>query len=732
MSEITPNVVVSMPSQLFTMARSFKACSNGRIYIGKIDTDPTIPENQIQVYLERENGDLVPAPQPIIINAAGYPVYAGQIAKFVTVEGHSMAVYDSYGAQQFYFPNVLKYDPDRLEQRLKSASDGNGDALIAVKQPYPNAVARTQHDKNAEIISPLDFGAVGDGISDDTDALITALNSIKDNDVLDLIGKKYAVYNSVNGVSQGDAAPLDSVLRLYNCKNITIRNGYIFVYNPRESIDALRYPTTLTIDGCENITLRDVRIDSCGEGYGNTDASTDLNFEKRRTFSAQNGGHALLITRSCNISVFNSHFERAGSVGVVYSMSSDRVFLYNCYANARSLGYAAYAMDSWAGGVATSGFGKHETTLYNCSSDAGDSPYGSKGCVVAEDEDVTVRIHGGTYKDAYANGADTFLGAAFTANSCSVYVTGAQVDNCASIALNHHSANNQSFIECSGVIAKNLRTSMHIISRLSYGISIAKYISCIAEIIYDEKNSDPIELSIPTVIANCGVSKICEINIINCITKGADAFSINSMACYGGIFISGGEHYLKNNIFISNGWGGSTANSGNGYILNGTNFHILSTDNETPISSISNYDESGVLTYQYVIFDKSTLISSAKNRNLISIDVSNVALREKLILSQDLINIRQDLPPGEVSQTSIVVKSLDGISGSNVKVKISLPSGKRPTENSILIDDELNVRKIIGVYDFSVNENEVVYGVFINGTSYKLTEGVNYLLTLMK
>ncbi|WP_275347431.1 phage head-binding domain-containing protein [Xenorhabdus bovienii] len=127
MSEIIPNVVVSMPSQLFTMARSFKACSNGRIYIGKIDTDPTIPENQIQIYMERENGDLIPAPQPIIINAAGYPVYAGQIAKFVTVQGHSMAVYDSYGVQQFYYPNVLKYDPDQLRQDLVS---GNGTELI--------------------------------------------------------------------------------------------------------------------------------------------------------------------------------------------------------------------------------------------------------------------------------------------------------------------------------------------------------------------------------------------------------------------------------------------------------------------------------------------------------------------------------------------------------------------------------------------------------------------------
>ncbi|WP_252494494.1 phage head-binding domain-containing protein [Escherichia coli] len=115
---INANVVVSMPSQLFTMARSFKAVANGKIYIGKIDTDPVNPENQIQVYVENEDGSHIPVSQPIIINAAGYPVYNGQIAKFVTVQGHSMAVYDAYGAQQFYFPNVLKYDPDQAYPRL--------------------------------------------------------------------------------------------------------------------------------------------------------------------------------------------------------------------------------------------------------------------------------------------------------------------------------------------------------------------------------------------------------------------------------------------------------------------------------------------------------------------------------------------------------------------------------------------------------------------------------------
>ncbi|AYH33222.1 phage head-binding domain-containing protein [Pectobacterium parmentieri] len=119
---ITPNVVISMPSQNFTLARAFKANANGKIYIGEIDTDPTIPSNQIQVYLENEDGSHVPVAQPIVINTGGYPVYNGQIAKFVTVQGHSMAIYDAHNVQQFYFPNVLKYDPDQFKLLINSTS----------------------------------------------------------------------------------------------------------------------------------------------------------------------------------------------------------------------------------------------------------------------------------------------------------------------------------------------------------------------------------------------------------------------------------------------------------------------------------------------------------------------------------------------------------------------------------------------------------------------------------
>ncbi|EMB0055058.1 hypothetical protein U5891_000215 [Escherichia coli] len=172
MTDITANVVVSMPSQLFTMARSFKAVANGKIYIGKIDTDPVNPENQIQVYVENEDGSHVPVSQPIIINAGGYPVYNGQIAKFVTVQGHSMAVYDAYGAQQFYFPNVLKYDPDQLREEIFS------DRML--------------------LITPQHYGAKGDGVNDDTVAFIAAANALGDGGKLYIPTGTYNLIGPVN------------------------------------------------------------------------------------------------------------------------------------------------------------------------------------------------------------------------------------------------------------------------------------------------------------------------------------------------------------------------------------------------------------------------------------------------------------------------------------------------------------------------------------------------------
>nr|WP_318382385.1 glycosyl hydrolase family 28-related protein [uncultured Enterobacter sp.] len=52
-----------------------------------------------------------------------------------------------------------------------------GDALIGVIQPYTGSVARTQHDKNSDFVSVKDFGAKGDGSTDDANAIQAALNA---------------------------------------------------------------------------------------------------------------------------------------------------------------------------------------------------------------------------------------------------------------------------------------------------------------------------------------------------------------------------------------------------------------------------------------------------------------------------------------------------------------------------------------------------------------------------
>ncbi|CAM8257000.1 Tail fiber domain-containing protein [Escherichia coli] len=117
------NYLISMPANPFSMPRQFKAVANGKIWIGQPDTDPSNPANQIPVYIVNENGTEVQVAQPILINAGGFPVYNGQIAKFVTKQNYSMAVYDSTGnggVLQYYWSDLSRVDPDSLAQVLLS------------------------------------------------------------------------------------------------------------------------------------------------------------------------------------------------------------------------------------------------------------------------------------------------------------------------------------------------------------------------------------------------------------------------------------------------------------------------------------------------------------------------------------------------------------------------------------------------------------------------------------
>jgi len=58
--------------------------------------------------------------------------------------------------------------------------------MALTQQPFPGSVLRLQSEKNAETVTPLDFGAKGDGIVLDTNAILLALSSGRRVDLMNL------------------------------------------------------------------------------------------------------------------------------------------------------------------------------------------------------------------------------------------------------------------------------------------------------------------------------------------------------------------------------------------------------------------------------------------------------------------------------------------------------------------------------------------------------------------
>lgn len=257
---IIPNVVISMPSQLFTLARSFKAASNGKIYIGKIDTDPTIPSNQIQVYIENEDGSHVPTAQPISINMAGYPVYGGQITKFVTVEGHSMAVYDAYGAQQFYFPNILKYDPDQFSLLL---SGEGGAALVGTSNGM-----NVQERLDRSVIYMDDIFPAKDGSVDCAAALNAAIQGANTNkQITKFLGTRGSVYR------------FDDTISLVGVENIELDFAWATVNDNVQGVipeSGNRPKHTFHVYNGGNIALRNINVNVLSTRSAPTNPDTPL------------------------------------------------------------------------------------------------------------------------------------------------------------------------------------------------------------------------------------------------------------------------------------------------------------------------------------------------------------------------------------------------------------------------------------------------------------------------
>ena len=129
----------------------------GDIYVGVSGLDPIT--NPINVYWDAALSQL--ATQPIKTRG-GYPLNGSAIGRLYVNSDYSIKVASRAG-------NVV-YSATAAGERISSD-------LVTFIQAGTGAVQRTAQSKMRDVVSVLDFGAVGDGVTNDTTAVQAAINT---------------------------------------------------------------------------------------------------------------------------------------------------------------------------------------------------------------------------------------------------------------------------------------------------------------------------------------------------------------------------------------------------------------------------------------------------------------------------------------------------------------------------------------------------------------------------
>ena len=185
-------------------------------------------------------------------------------------------------------------------------SGATGSSTIGYNEGQTNAVTRTVQAKLQETVSVKDFGAIGDGTTDDTTAIQNAINS----------GAARVIFPSGTYVVSGLTGLSNQILDGLNQATLLAKTG------------SAATVTFITFNSKNNYAVKNFIFD------GNTANATNLNVEFSNTscsyFSYTNNtwkncnGLSCYIANSSNVNINNNKFINCGIYNITSGNSADR------------------------------------------------------------------------------------------------------------------------------------------------------------------------------------------------------------------------------------------------------------------------------------------------------------------------------------------------------------------------------------------------------------------------
>lgn len=222
---------IQVPFPVF-QDRDGQPLENGYVWIGQPNLAPQV--NPVNVYFDAALTQ--PAAQPLrTIN--GYISNSGTPAQ-VYVDGvnFSILVQDSKGSMVYNFPEGTGISPDACG--------------VEYVPPFTGAVPYPVCEKLAQTVSVKDFGAVGDGVTDDTAAIQAAIDAA---DRIYFPAGTYLTTNTLyfktNNYLYGDG----------DASTIKLQSGLVKnMFKPVGPFGTLASPNAYS---CDNVTFEDLCID---------------------------------------------------------------------------------------------------------------------------------------------------------------------------------------------------------------------------------------------------------------------------------------------------------------------------------------------------------------------------------------------------------------------------------------------------------------------------------------